>query len=134
MPREKEYIRSGSTLDPKYIQYAKHIAERLKLRANTNSLLSYRTVDSKRIIEHFKAQLKVNVSGSDIRAMVNYLRREGYPICASNDGYFWSNDINELSESVDALTDRITSMTAARDGLRRALRALIQSKSQQLSL
>lgn len=59
--------------------------------------------------------------GSDLRAIVNALRRKGYPICANGTGYYYPRSRKEIEEYVDSLQGRILKMTEAHDGMRSGL-------------
>lgn len=58
---------------------------------------------------------------AEVRAMVNQARRNGDPICANSRGYFIAEDAEDVEAMIASLNNRISAMTAARDGLRRYL-------------
>lgn len=50
------------------------------------------------------------------------LRNEGYPICASNrDGIWWAKNKEELVESINTISSRMSVMQSCVDGLRKSL-------------
>ncbi len=59
------------------------------------------------------------LSGQEVRAMVNYLRREwGYPIGSGVKGYYWCKSKKELQPTMDHLTDRENAIGKALQGLK----------------
>ena len=57
----------------------------------------------------------------EVRRMINQARRNGEPICANTRGYFIAEDAEDVEAMIASLNNRISAMTAARDGLRRYL-------------
>jgi len=49
------------------------------------------------------------VTGPRIRKIIAFLRHKKYPICASNKGYYWAKDNNELKAYATCLKDRLVS-------------------------
>ena len=54
---------------------------------------------------------------SEIRAVVNALRREGYPICSNQDGYWLSNNPVEVLETIHSLEHRMVGIAEATEGM-----------------
>lgn len=57
----------------------------------------------------------------DLRRIINLLRSKGVPICSSNNGYWYSEDINDIDRTIIALFSRI-------DGINRAIHGLIECR------
>lgn len=55
--------------------------------------------------------------GVHIRATVNSLRVNGYPICSSKNGYFFANSKQEILQTVNNLRSRMKSIREAYFGL-----------------
>lgn len=55
-------------------------------------------------------ELQFNLKGSDIRQMVQYLRRGRRPIGSSSKGYFWATERSQLSETFQHLNNRKQSL------------------------
>jgi biotin operon repressor len=55
-----------------------------------------------------------------VRAIVHHLREAGHPIGSSGKGYWYAGSPTELAPTITHLEQRIRSMAAAADGLRRA--------------
>lgn len=70
--------------------------------------------------------------GADLRAVVNALRRKGYPICATGEGYWWPRDDAELSGYIVSLQGRINEQQEACDGMKKGF-ALILKKAKELA-
>lgn len=62
---------------------------------------------------------KLFTFGSDvkIRSMVNSLRRNGVPVCATEQGYYYAVTSGEIKQTVDSLKSRIQGIQAAIEGL-----------------
>lgn len=58
------------------------------------------------------------LEGADMRAVVHALRKKGYPICASVDGYWYAKTSEELSTYIMELTARIASQTEVLEALK----------------
>lgn len=54
---------------------------------------------------------------SEVRAVVNALRREGYPICSNGSGYWLSDNPAEVLETIHSLEHRIVGIAEATEGL-----------------
>jgi len=61
-----------------------------------------------------------NVKDSDIRAMVNFLRRNKQPVGSNADGYFWAINHMELEFTRQHLSERIAGIQSALDGVNNA--------------
>lgn len=59
--------------------------------------------------------------GADMRAVINALRRKGYPICANGKGYYYPNSREEIEEYMESLAGRIEKEKEALDGMSAAL-------------
>ena len=59
--------------------------------------------------------------GADMRAVINALRRKGYPICANGKGYYYPKDRAEIQEYMESLSGRIQKAQEALDGMKAAL-------------
>lgn len=59
--------------------------------------------------------------GADMRAVINALRRKGYPVCANGKGYYYPRDRQEIEEYMGSLAGRIKKETEALDGMQTAL-------------
>ena len=62
----------------------------------------------------------LGIAGPAVRAIVHRLREQGHPIGSSGKGYWYAGSPNELAPTITHLEQRIRSMAAAADGLRRA--------------
>ncbi len=62
----------------------------------------------------------LSIPGPAVRAIVHHLREAGHPIGSSGRSYWYAGSPNELAPTITHLEQRIRSMAAAADGLRRA--------------
>ena len=62
----------------------------------------------------------LGIAGPAVRAIVHRLREQGHPIGSSGQGYWYAGSPTELAPTITHLEQRIRSMAAAADGLRRA--------------
>jgi hypothetical protein len=66
------------------------------------------TVTSTKLINHFAAKYKVQLHGSRIRAIINYIRTEGkiHGLLAGQKGYYISQDAIEINNYILSLQGR----------------------------
>lgn len=57
------------------------------------------------------------LAGTEVRAMVNFLRGEGYPIGSRGSGYYWARTKEDVQVTLDHLDGRLFSIQRARDGM-----------------
>lgn len=60
-----------------------------------------------------------NLSKESLRAVVNYLRSDGYPVCSSYRGYWYSEKPEDIDKTLKHLERRISGMQRAITGLKR---------------
>jgi len=63
----------------------------------------------------------LGVSGTDLRKLVNRLRRKGVPIGSSRDGYFYARTAGEVYSTIRQLRSMVNGLEAAIRGLESAL-------------
>ena len=73
-----------------------------------------RPVTAREITEALK------IPGPAVRAIVHHLRTQGHPIGSSGKGYWYARRPGELGATIEHLEQRIRSMSAAANGLRKA--------------
>ena len=69
-----------------------------------------------------------SVNTSEVRAAVNSLRNEGYPIISSSQGYKLSNDPDEIEKQIKSYLKRITKMNHALQGLKKTKDRIIREQ------
>ena len=62
-----------------------------------------------------------NVTQRGIRLLVTELRKEGYPVCSSNSGYWYSEDPEDINKTVSRMEAQIEKMAQAVAGLKTGL-------------
>jgi hypothetical protein len=67
------------------------------------------------------APRKNGFEGADMRSIINALRKQGYPICADGNGYWWPRQVKELEEYIERFESRVADEQKSIDGLRRKL-------------
>lgn len=65
----------------------------------------------------------LGVSGTDLRKLVNRLRRKGVPIGSSRDGYFYARTAGEVYSTIRQLQGMASGLEAAIRGLETSLDA-----------
>lgn len=60
-----------------------------------------------------------NLKKENLRAVVNHLRSEGYPVCSSYCGYWYSEKPEDIDKTLNHLEGRISGMMMAITGLKR---------------
>ena len=61
------------------------------------------------------------VSGLEVRRLINVARCKGDPICSCSSGYYIASDRQEIQNTIDSLDSRIAAMSNARNGLQKSL-------------
>jgi len=56
--------------------------------------------------------------GADMRSIIHALRAKGYPICATDEGYWFASTSGELSEYITSFQGRIDKQQMAVDALK----------------
>ena len=67
---------------------------------------------------------KVGISLSRLQELVNRLRREGYPIGSSREGYFLIRTFGEAQMTFEQMDRMIRSLEAAKRGVQRGMAAI----------
>ena len=62
---------------------------------------------------------RFNTTRRGVRMVVTRLRQEGYPICSSDNGYWYGKDAEDIEKTARRLESQIHGMSLAIDGLRR---------------
>lgn len=60
-----------------------------------------------------------NITKRGVRSVVTTLRQEGYPICSSNKGYWYSTNIADIEKTAKRLEAQAVNMVKAVKGLRK---------------
>lgn len=63
-----------------------------------------------------------NISGVEVRKLINTARSSGDPICANGKGYYITRDTDEIQQTIDSIRSRIAGMNNAISGLEQYLR------------
>lgn len=57
------------------------------------------------------------VSDANIRKIINEYRQDGIPICANHNGYYYSENPEDIVKTIASLKRRVASIQKAIDGL-----------------
>ena len=109
-------VESGAFLSQKLT----HVAGWLKNYLKTRRRITAKASTGKEICREYYKQKGGDIQGPDVRAMVNYLRRQANPIGSESDGYFWASKNYELDDTIQHLTARVGGITSALHGIARA--------------
>ncbi len=74
-----------------------------------------------RTVKSSELERALNLSGTDLRKLVNRLRRKGVPIGSSRDGYFYAKTAGEVYATIRQLQVMEQGLRAAIQGLESAL-------------
>ena len=55
--------------------------------------------------------------GSEIRKCINSLRTRGIPICSSMEGYYYSENADDISGTINQLRGRVKKIECAQNGM-----------------
>ena len=69
-----------------------------------------------------------NLSGADVRRIVNESRSKFIPIASDGNGYFIATEPDELNHTIAQLNSRIHKMIKAREGLKKAQKNMLEGK------
>lgn len=72
-------------------------------------------------IKSVELERVLHMSGTDLRKLVNKLRRKSVPICSGRDGYFYAKNAGDILRTIRKLKIMIKGLQAAVDGLIAAL-------------
>ena len=67
-----------------------------------------------------------NLSGANIRKIVNERRSQFVPIASDSNGYFIATEPAELNHTIAQLNSRIHKMIKAREGLKKAQKIMLE--------
>lgn len=70
----------------------------------------------------------LNLSGTDLRKLVNRMRRKGIPIGSSREGYFYARTAGEVYATIRQLKTMVHGIEAAISGLEQALNAFCEKE------
>ena len=59
----------------------------------------------------------LDLRGVEVRAIVNFLRKRGYPIGSSSKGYWYAKNMEEISDTIKHLYQRKTAIQSVINGL-----------------
>ncbi len=75
----------------------------------------------RRTVKSAELERSLHLSGTDLRKLVNRLRRKGVPIGSSRDGYFYAKTAGEVYATIRQLQVMEQGLRAAIQGLESAL-------------
>lgn len=73
----------------------------------------------RRTIKSAELERAMEMSGTDLRKLVNKLRRKSVPICSGADGYFYAKTAGDILRTIRKLKVMIKGLQAAVDAWRR---------------
>ena len=109
---------TGAALSPKLSGFVEKLGFWLRARRDRDE--DPREIGAAGIIEYARQFHHIDLKDSDVRAMVNHLRRTKRPVASSASGYFWAVNHQELRPTLEHLYQRISAMAQAADGLKYA--------------
>jgi len=108
-------VETGSALTPRLLQFVDRFWDHLKdLRPDGSNPVP---VTGKHLCEWAKNDWGVDLEGPDVRAMVNYLRRNKKPIASLSDGYFVAVNLPELGSTILHMRERMAAINKACEGM-----------------
>ncbi len=96
------------------------------MRMNNEAIFRYlKTNHNGRSKAALSRQLKAAFSckGAEIRKCINALRSCGVPICSCTDGYFYSENPEDIRGTVNQLHSRISKIERAKNGMEKTIPA-----------
>ena len=99
------------------------ITKGLSLKAQLN-LVKFKTAIKKynksMPVKSYRIEKWLDISGSEVREMVHYLRVNSFPICSGSKGYYYGTQ-NDVEETINHLQERRNSIDQVIIGLRKSL-------------
>lgn len=68
-----------------------------------------------------KLEQVLHLSGTELRKLVNRMRRKGIPICSSRDGYYYPRNAGDVCTTIQQLEAMIAGLRAAVGGMVQSL-------------
>lgn len=116
-------IETGSDLSEKLVGIVLEFKDDLKNARHIQQITPENPISSFQLCAMY-AERGHKIESPDIRAMVNYLRRNGCPIGSNSYGYFWALAWDELATTREHLGQRRDAISAVLEGLGRAKAAM----------
>lgn len=91
-----------------------------------NNVIAYIKANSssEKPVSSYEITDAIGISGVAIRRAVNKARCNGIPICSCDKGYFYSEDKNEIINTIQSLVNRTISVEKAVNGLLKKLKTI----------
>lgn len=91
-----------------------------------NQVIEYIKANSKhqKPVSSYKITEATGISGVAIRKAINKARCDGIPICSCGEGYFYSEDKNEIISTIQSLVNRTIAVDKAVNGLLKTLKTI----------
>jgi hypothetical protein len=110
-------VESGAALSHKLATIAPTILNFLK--DNRTAWPNLKPLSAGYLCHWASESYQLKLEGSDVRAIVNYLRQSGEPIGSNAEGYFYALTRAELDSTVQHLSERIAAISKALHGMTR---------------
>lgn len=91
------------------------------MTADAYSVLALLTEKGNGLIKGREIGARCGIKPVEVRAAINVLRCNGYPVCATAGGYYMSHDAQEVRKTIHSMEHRMQAMEHAVNGLYRAL-------------
>jgi len=88
------------------------------------SILKYLQSSTGKYVKSYKIEASFLISGKDVREVINTLRRNGEPIASSTKGYFYTEDPQDILNTITHLRSRQQGIESAIEGLNISLASL----------
>jgi len=74
-------------------------------------------ITGKQIIRQLEIKEDPRKFGAKLRNLINQLRNDGFPVCASGKGYYYPQNLAELKDYLDKFKGRIMKQHEAYNGM-----------------
>jgi hypothetical protein len=111
-------VESGADLSDKLKHLAPRVLYKLQEGRKAKTITPENPISGQSMCEYLKDTSAYAIQTSDIRAIVNHLRREKNPIGSNIDGYFFALGISELDLTLTHLKQRAAAIYSAIHGLK----------------
>lgn len=88
-------------------------------------LMEYHNTEKKAINSRSLCEL-FNLHSKQVRSLVSVMRQNGEPVCSSNNGYWYSTEIENIDRTIKRLAEQVKNMNRAIEGLNKAKERVIE--------
>jgi len=110
-------VPSGANLPKKLAAFVWAFRDHLRSSRAKGTSSPLNPITASKMIAAYKEKRIIELTDAEVRAMVNFLRRNGEPIASGKNGYFYAESDYELEATKKYIRDKIKGERSALEGL-----------------